>query len=179
LGLSGKVVPAVAVENLLEGTHYAFDESAENTGDSIGAWIQLFLDGKLSPTVKSEDIPENNDGPVKIIVAKTFEEIVYDTTKDVLVEFYAPWCGHCKQLAPVYEQVGAELSQIPSIVIAKIDATNNDINPLFGIKGFPTIKLFRSNDKQNPIDYEGDRTKDDLIEFIQKNSGNQHLKDEL
>jgi len=117
---------------------------------------------------------------VKVVVAKNFDQIVLDPSKDVLLEFYAPWCGHCKQLAPIYEQLGSELASNPSIVIAKIDATSNDVSPKLGIRGFPTIKLFPANNKQAPIDYEGDRTMDDLKRFIQENgSKSQNPKDEL
>jgi len=182
LGLTGKTVPALAIENLEEGTHFAFDESAEITDASITAWISSFLAGELQPTIKSEEVPADNDGPVIVLVAKTFDQIVNDATKDVLVEFYAPWCGHCKQLAPIYEEVGTALKGVKSVVIAKIDATANDVSPKLGIKGFPTIKFFPSNNKQAPIDYEGDRTKDSFINFIQENAGTKFEssgKDEL
>lgn len=54
----------------------------------------------------SQELPEDwNAKPVKVLVAKNFNEVVFDETKDVLVEFYAPWCGHCKQLSPIYDQV--------------------------------------------------------------------------
>jgi len=170
LGLSGKTVPALAVEDLQTGLHYAFDETATISATSAAAWVESFLSGKLEPTIKSEPVPADNNGPVKIVVAKNFDQIVNDPTKDVFVEFYAPWCGHCKALAPLWEELGTELKGVESVVIAKIDATANDVNPSLGIKGFPTLKLFRANDKANPVDYNGDRTKADLIKFLNDNA---------
>lgn len=60
--------------------------------------------GKVPKFIKSEETPKDNDGPVKIVTANTFEEVVFGG-KDILIEFYAPWCGHCKSLAPIYDQV--------------------------------------------------------------------------
>jgi protein disulfide isomerase len=53
--------------------------------------------------LKSEDIPAENNAPVKILVGKSFNQLVIDNENDVLVEFYAPWCGHCKKLAPIWD----------------------------------------------------------------------------
>ena len=58
--------------------------------------MRTVLQGKVAPKYKSEKPPKKNSGPVKVVVANTFEQIVNDQSKDVLIEFYAPWCGHCK-----------------------------------------------------------------------------------
>jgi protein disulfide-isomerase A1 len=170
LGLSGKVVPAVAIEKMQEGLHFAFDETAEITTEAVKEWVNKFLTGELQPTIKSEEIPATNDGPVKVVVAKSFNDIVLDNTKDVLFEFYAPWCGHCKSLAPIYEKLGEAFSSIPSVVIAKIDATANDVDPKYGVRGFPTIKFFPADKKNTPVDYNGERTLDDLKSFVEDNA---------
>ena len=62
--------------------------------------------GKIKPVFKSEKTPKKNKGPVTVVTANTFDKIVMDETKDLLIEFYAPWCGHCKNLAPVYKKLG-------------------------------------------------------------------------
>jgi len=83
--------------------------------------------------------------------------LVINNDKDVLLEFYAPWCGHCKTLAPKYEAAASKLASNKNILIAKIDATANEV-PGVNIKGFPTIKFYPGNKKSSaPIDFEGER----------------------
>lgn len=65
----------------------------------------------MEPFIKSEPIPEDNNSPVKVAVAKNFDDVVINNGVDTLVEFYAPWCGHCKSLAPVYEEVAEKVSK--------------------------------------------------------------------
>jgi len=170
LGLSGKIVPAIAIEKTDDGTHFAYDESAQITSESVKEWVEKFLKGEVPPTIKSEDIPASNDQPVKVVVAKSFDAIVMDTTKDVFVEFYAPWCGHCKKLAPIFDELAQAFSGASSVVIAKIDATANDVSPKFGVRGFPTLKLFPANNKESPIDYNGDRSLPDMTNFIKQHA---------
>ncbi|EDO41581.1 predicted protein, partial [Nematostella vectensis] len=85
-----------------------------------------------------------------------------------LVEFYAPWCGYCRKLEPVYEEVAKTLHG-SSINVAKLDATvYSGISREYGVRGFPTIKFIKG---KKVINYEGDRTAQDIIQFAQKASG--------
>jgi protein disulfide-isomerase A1 len=71
---------------------------------------------------------------------------VLDETKDVLLEVYAPWCGHCKKLEPEHNRLGEVLQNIPYIVIAKMDGTKNE-HALVQVKEFPTILFFPAGNK--------------------------------
>jgi len=124
--------------------------------------------GSLPVDMKSEPVPENNDGDVKVLVGKNFDAIVKQPGKDVFVEFYAPWCGHCKTLAPKWEELGKWAKNKPNLVIAKMDATANDID-VVQISGFPTLKLFKA-DSDEIVDYEDARELESMMAFLEKNA---------
>ena len=69
------------------------------------------------------------------MVGETFEEIVGDPEKEVLIEFYAPWCGHCKALAPKFDELGEKLKETENLVIAKLDATANHFPSVYEVRG--------------------------------------------
>jgi len=169
LGLSGQVVPAMAIDET-QGHHFAFDESATITSEAVDTWVSAYQSKTLAPTIKSEEIPTNNDEPVKVAVAKNFQSLVIDNDKDVMVEFYAPWCGHCKKLTPIYDELARDLLNIPTLSLVKIDATANDVDGKYNVRGFPTLKFFPSGKKDTPVDYEGDRSAADMLSFIKQHA---------
>ncbi|CAH0517144.1 unnamed protein product [Peronospora belbahrii] len=100
-----------------------------------------------------------------------FDAEVIHSKKHALVEFYAPWCGHCKTLAPIYEEVGAIFAGEEDVLIAKVDATANDeLKTRFNIKGFPTIYYF-GPESDEPLDYTDGNNKESFVEFINEHAG--------
>lgn len=167
IGANTAQAPALMlVHSSSEVLKYQFTAS-EITVATINAYVSDYLSGKLQTYLKSEEIPATNDEPVKVLVGKTFDDIVINNTKDVLVEFYAPWCGHCKQLSPIYDAVAKKLQHNSNIVIAKIDSTANEV-PGVNIRGFPTIKFYANGKKTAPVDFEGDRTEEGILKYLKE-----------
>lgn len=94
LNLEAGKWPAFAIQDTAKNQKFPFTGTL--SAKEVGTFLDDFVGGKVEPSVKSEPIPEKQDGPVTVIVAKNYDDIVLDDAKDVLVEFYAPWCGHCK-----------------------------------------------------------------------------------
>lgn len=163
--------PAFAIQETTKNSKFPFDQDTEISAKTIGKFVEEFSEGKIQPSIKSEPIPETQEGPVHVVVAHNYKDLVLDSDKDVLLEFYAPWCGHCKSLAPKYEELAKLYFDNPEfkdkVIIAKVDATANDVPD--EIQGFPTIKLFPAGKKDSPVDYQGSRTVEDLAHFIRDN----------
>ena len=165
-GMKDDELPGMRLIKLAEDMAKYKPESNDLGEDNVRSFVQDFLDGKLKQHLLSEDIPEDWDKePVKVLVGKNFEEVAKNKDKHVLVEFYAPWCGHCKQLAPIYEKLGEKFQDRDDIVIAKMDSTVNELEDI-KIQGFPTIKLFKKGDNK-VIDYNGERTLEGMSKFLE------------
>lgn len=136
------------------------------TADSVKQFVQEIIDGKRKPHLNTEEVPEDWDSkPVKVLVGKNFDQVARDKTKSVLVEFYAPWCGHCKQLAPIWDELAEKFKDSTDIVVAKMDSTTNELADI-KIQGFPTIKFF-PKDSDEVIDYNGERTLAGFTKFLE------------
>jgi protein disulfide-isomerase-like protein len=137
--------------------------SGGRTADDIISFInqKAGVTGKIKKAPsKVVDLNDNN-----------FDAIVLDSNKNVFVEFYAPWCGHCKKLAPEWEKLGAAFAGESEVVIAKLDADHyRDLGSKHGVTGFPTLIFFSKTDKEGEK-YNGNRGLEDLVAFINQRAG--------
>ncbi|CAG9088637.1 unnamed protein product [Plutella xylostella] len=164
-GMKEDEVPTVRLIALEQDMAKYKPPTDDLNANTVEEFVQAYLAGSLKVHLLSEDLPADWDQtPVVTLVASKFDEVVFDTSKDVLVEFYAPWCGHCKQLAPIYDKLGEHFAKDDDVIIAKIDATVNELEHT-KIKSFPTIKLYT---KDNQVkEYNGERTLDGLSKFVE------------
>lgn len=177
MGGSGKVVPAITCLSFTDNKPIVFERENEFNDASIREWIDGVISGKYKYQSKSEPVPADNNGPVVTIVGTTFDQIVHDSNKDVVVEFYAPWCGHCKNLIPEYEKLGKAFAGVKDVVIGKIDLTANDVDSSHhDVKGFPTILLYPRDKKTTPVEYKGTRDAKSLASWIKDNTGSSEAK---
>ncbi|KAK8352664.1 hypothetical protein V6Z12_A05G109000 [Gossypium hirsutum] len=147
-----------------------FAMNGDVTFNNIKAFAEDFLAGRLKPFYKSDPIPETNNEDVKEVVGDNFDEIVLDESKDVLLEIYAPWCGHCRSLEPTYNKLAQHLRGINSLVIAKMDGTTNE-HPKAKSAGFPTMLFFPAGKKSfDPMKVNTGRTVVDFYKFLKEHA---------
>ncbi|KAJ1929850.1 hypothetical protein IWQ60_000811 [Tieghemiomyces parasiticus] len=115
---------------------------------------------------------------VRALTTADFDTVALDPTKGVLVEFYAPWCGYCKQLAPIYEKVAKVFANEPNCLVTKLDATvDPDVASRYDVTGYPTIKFFPAGAETAPVEYDAGRTEADFVEYLNKHCGTHRLAD--
>ncbi|CAN8314466.1 unnamed protein product [Cochlearia groenlandica] len=109
----------------------------------------------------------------EVVVVLTEDSFEKEVGKDrgALVEFYAPWCGHCKKLAPEYEKLASSFNKAKSVLIAKVDCDQHKgVCTKYGVSGYPTIQWFPKGSLE-PQKYEGARNADALTLFVNKEGG--------
>lgn len=151
-------LPSVLILDVPEYKKYFVQ--GEITTENIESHIEQFENKELEQHFKSQDVPEQEEGKPHVLVGSTFSE--YIKNNDVFVKLYAPWCGHCKKLAPIWD----ELASKSPVKIAKYDVTAND-HPDIKVEGFPTLRYYKNG---KPIEYKGARTLDDLLSFVTSTS---------
>jgi len=163
-GLKKDNVPTVRLIVLDEEFSKYKPEDATISADVLTKFVEDFKAGKLQRHRMSAEEPADWDAAgVKVLVGKNFYDRVKG--KNVFVKFYAPWCGHCKQLAPIWDQLGEKYKDHADIMIAKVDSTANEVENV-KIQSFPTLKYF-VKDSDQVINYNGERTLEAFVKFLE------------
>merc|ERR1712130_198865 len=167
-GVTKDTSPTFAIFEMEGSSKYlpALEKAKEITAENLKTFVVEYFAGKLQKFLKSQALPEDWDATaVKTLVSSNFEQVAKDKSKDVFVKFYAPWCGHCKAIAPIWDQIGEKYADKGDLVIAKVDSTKNEIDGV-DIEGFPTIKMFKKETNEE-IDYLGKKDLESMVKFIE------------
>jgi len=116
--------------------------------------IGVFFGGTSALYSKADDVVQ--------LTPDTFTKKVVNSDEVWIVEFYADWCGHCKNLAPEYKKAAKALKGVVKVGAVDADA-HRSLGSQFGVKGFPTIKIFGLN-KNKPSDYNGQRNAQGIVD---------------
>lgn len=111
----------------------------------------------------------SSNSPVLQLTSKNFAEKILKSNHASVVEFYAPWCGHCKNLKPAYEKAAENMNGLAQVAAIDCDDdANKRTCSEYGIQGFPTIKVFKpgKNGKPSIQDYQGQRTAKGIVDFL-------------
>ncbi|XP_007566541.1 protein disulfide-isomerase A3-like [Poecilia formosa] len=180
--VDGGELPFVTIRTKL-GHKYTMREEFTRDGQSLERFLEDYFAGRLKRYIRSEPVPEKNAAPVKVVVAESFDDIVNDPNKDVLIQFYSPSCPHCKKLEPVYRELAETLYSDPNVVVAKMNAVDNDVPLGYDVQGFPTIYFAPVGKKDDPVRYQGARELKDFLKFLKQEASHNlvlpGLKEEL
>lgn len=141
------------------------------SSESYVTFAKEFIGGALRPVLMSQPAAPGGVGasPVATVVGSTFEQVVTYSSANVLLVVYAPWCAHCKKLAPILEELGEHFADDGSVVIAKLDGTVNEVEGLT-VDGYPTLRFYPAGVGSAAQEYMGERDLRGMIAFIQANS---------
>ena len=167
-GIPDSEFPAIRLIDLTgEMTKYKYVSPTIDAAD-IKSFLAAFTNGHLKPALLSQDTPADWDAkPVKVLTGNNFADVALNPEKGVFVKFYAPWCGHCKELAPTWDTLAEKFAGNPDIVIAKIDSTLNELADV-KVSSYPTLIFFPKGDKSVNVPFEGDRNLATLTSFVEE-----------
>jgi protein disulfide-isomerase A6 len=107
---------------------------------------------------------------VTVLNGDNFDATVLKSGKNAIVKFYAPWCGHCKALAPAWNELGDFYAGSSSVIVGDVDCTvNEDLCGQFEVRGYPTLKYFNAETGTAGGDYQSGRDLDSLKAFVDEN----------
>ncbi|XP_054460673.1 protein disulfide-isomerase [Anoplopoma fimbria] len=159
--------PLIRLVNLTDHVTYHLPSDTLDV-QTIKTFCQSYLEGKAKPKMQSEPIPEGWDQPpVKQLVGMTLEKVGFNPNKTVFVLFYLPYSAESRDLFPLWEELAEALKEREDVVIARIDASANDINMSMQ-GGYPSLCLFPALYAERVVVYTGKRKVKDLMKFVDK-----------
>nr|XP_056722582.1 protein disulfide-isomerase-like protein of the testis [Euleptes europaea] len=160
-------VPAVQILNLTSDARYKMP-AERVTGRNLRSFCQSYLEGTAKRHLSSEEIPEGWDQkPVKDLVGKNFDRVVFNEKNHVFVMFYAPWSEACQEVLPVWGELGKMYENRKNIVIAKIDYTANNVH-LLNLERYPFFRYFPVGSTTRVEPYKGEPTLDAFANFLEE-----------
>jgi len=134
----------------------------EVSTEALEKWVRAHL-------IRSEPVPEPQDGDSIPVVGQTFEELVLREDKDVFLLIYAPWCGFSRKFMPTFEALARRVSHVTSLAVAKMDGDRNG-SPYpedFSWNAYPTVFFVKAGTRR-PVVFHGNRTEARLLDFARE-----------
>lgn len=167
-----KYWPSFTIREPIKNLRFPFDPKQVLSEKELNRFVEAYLAGKLKPTIKSEPVPDEQRSPLLTVVALSYDEIVMNEKKDVLLQFCTSWCPHCRAFRPEYEDFARLYASDEilknQVTVGTMDAEANEF-PDRDIRGFPWFKLYPADSKDSPLLYVGPRTPQAMAEFIRDN----------
>jgi len=179
LGISKESCPTFVIFEIEASSKYlpAKENAQLITAENLNTFITDYFEGKIPKFLKSATLPDDWDKEnVKVLVGSNFEEVTKDKTKDVFVKFYAPWCGHCKKIAPIWDELAESLKERSDLVMAKIDGVDNEVDGV-DVDGFPTLVMVKKESNEK-VTYAGKRDLESMKKFIETGEQEEAEEDE-
>ncbi|KAL8170501.1 hypothetical protein V2J09_022305 [Rumex salicifolius] len=153
---------------------------AKPTHEHIQDFCSRLLDGTMPVYFKSQPIPDNTDASVQIVVGRNFDELVFSSSKNVILEVHTPWCMDCDTTSKQVDKLAKHFKGLDNLIFARIDASVNE-HPKLQVTDYPTLLFYPASDKASPIKLSTKSSLKELAIFINKNTkvGETETKDEL
>lgn len=153
--------------------------SGSRTHEELRAYVEKMGGKSGGDTTNEEKTPDDivddkkdNELDGSTVLQYSGLNFVKGIEKDLtFIKFFAPWCGHCKRLAPTWDQLAAKFIARADVKIAKVDCTLADNKELCSeqdVDGFPTMFIYKNGEKI--AEYNGSRSLEDLYDFVMKYS---------
>ena len=136
------------------------------TASNIEAFIKKYRNGELREHKKSERAFDNSNQRVLRLTRETADDVIQDTSKHVIVGFYASWCHSCDRVHPTLEKAARMVKNADDVVFARIDVDKNDLDYI-NMSQLPLVQLYKKNLKTQPVKFEGGINEEAVLDFLE------------